>query len=372
MLAGSLVATTLLVSIPSGPFWQMQFEFWTLSWFHVYVAACSAICLAFFAWKSLSKSSSGLLAGMAIVLVAPVFTKILIGSAFLSGDLILLADIMEVRSPISRLTEPDGILRVATNSSWLIFLSPLLLFLFAIRALHSDEPVKVYFSVFAIFGILLMLTQTRLHPFGSWAFLLGSLLLLEEWRRNNEYSSLATVAVALLVLVVSFQPPLQTRLFVSYPPGLDINYAATRTLFPSLAKACRASPGPVLSYNDDGHPIRYHTDCSVLTNNFLLTPLHEKKILEANAFLNMTPAQFIENAPHIDYLFVRMYDVFKTTADGVVPVPVQEVKQKNAPLFVALTFADKPYKNFRLIDEVRTNDNRDFAYARVFQIIHDD
>lgn len=372
LLAGSLVATTLLVVIPSAPFQDMQFEFWTLSWFHLYVAVCSAVCLLFFGWKSVSKTNAGLFSGLAIIMIVPVFTKMLIGTAFLKGDLILLSNILEVRSPVARLSEVDGILRVATNSSWLIFLSPILLLVFAWRVIRGTDPAKIYLSLFAVFGMLLMLTQTRLHPFGSWVFLLGSLLLVEDWRRKREGSRLATTAVALLALIVAFQPPLKTRLFVSYPPGLTKNYAASRSLFPSLAKACEEKPGAVLSYNNDGHYIRYHTGCSVLTNNFLLTPLHEKKILEANEFLNMTPAQLLTNAPHIDYVFVRMYEIFRTTAEGMEPVSVEEVKQRNAPLFVALTFATAPPNRFRLIDEVRTHDDRDFAYARVFQIIHDE
>jgi hypothetical protein len=371
-LAGSLVVTTLLVSMPSTPFRLLQFEFWTLSWFHLYIAICSALSLVFLGMRSFSKANIGLFFLGATLLLVPLLTKILAGSAFLAGDLILLADISEVQSPLARIVEPGGVSRVTTYNSWLIFLTPFLLLLFAIRAWRENAPSKIYFSEFAIFGILLMLVQSRLHPFGSWAILLGSLSLLDEWRKKRGISILATSAASLLILAAAYQPPLSNRLFHSYPPGLSMHYAATRTLFPSLATSCAKNPGSVLSHNDDGHYIRYHTDCSVLTNNFLLTPVHEKKILEASRLLAMTPEQFLQEAPGIDYVFVRMYEIFEFGPDGVQPTSLSKVRSHNPPLFVALTFDDDIPSNYRLIDEVRVDDGRDFAYARVFQVIRTD
>lgn len=371
-LAASLVVATLLVAIPSAPFRDMQFEFWTLSWFHLYIAACSAICLVFLSWRPISGKNIGLLLVVAAVLAVPVFTKFLAGSSFLSGDLILLADISEVESPVARIFQPGGVSRVTTYSSWLIFLAPLLLVIFTIQAWSSNTRSRVYFSIFAIFGISLMLTQSRLHPFGSWTLLLGSLLLFDEWRKKRGISQLPAVAAVLLVIAVAYQPPLQNRLFHTYPPGLSMHYAAARTMFQSLAESCADQRGSVLSHNDDGHYIRYHTDCSVMTNNFLLTPLHERKILEANQLLALTPEQFVLAAPQIDYVFVRMYEIFDFGPDGVRPTPLATVKSRNSPLFVALTFADNLPKGFRLIDEVRVDDERDFAYVSVFQIIRAD
>jgi len=371
LLAGALVVTALLVSFPSEPFHALQFEFWTLSWFHLYVATCSGITLMFFRLRPFSWPNAGLLVAGVTVLFIPLFTKLLTGSAFLAGDLILLADISEVQSPLMRLSEPGGISRVTTYNSWLIFLSPVLIVVFAIRAWRQVDAVSIYFAVFAVFGLLLMLTQSRLHPFGSWVLLIGSLFLLDEWRRKSNTSLLATTAAALLLLVAAFQPPLKNRLFDTYPPGLSMHYAAARTLFPSLAKHCAKRQGSVLSHNDDGHYIRYHTDCSVLTNNFLLTPLHEKKILEANSLLRLTPEQFLLAAPNIDYIFVRMYEIFEFGPEGVRPTSLSRVKSHNSPLFVDLTFSEDLPHNFRLIDEVRVDDGRDFAYARVFEIIRE-
>ena len=172
-------------------------------------------------------------------------------------------------------------------------------------------------------------------------------------------------------MAIAFQPPLRNQLFFKYAPGGTLDYAASRSLFPILAEACSKDGGAVFSYSDDGHYIRYHTDCSVLMNNFLLTPLHEKKILEGNALLEMTPEQFLGAAPHIKYLFVRMYGTFDNGPDGWKPATVSEVISRNSPLFVALTFSQDIPEAFRLVHEIPIEDERDFAYARVFEVVRD-
>ena len=371
-LAGTLIGSTLLVCLPSIPFRVLQFEFWTLSWFHLYIAGCSGLCLIFFGWRPVTKPNIGLLLAIGTVMVVPIFAKLLSGTAFLTGDLQVLANITEVKSPFARISEPGGILWVTSYYSRIIFLAPLIVGLFAVRAWHSDDSANVYFSIFVVFGVLLMLAQYRLHPFGSWALLLGSLLLIDEWRDRQGISPLAASAATLLVFAIAYQPPLKNGLFYIHPPGFDRNYAATRTLFPSLAAECAEKSGTVLAYSDDGHYIRYHTDCSVFTNNFLLTPFHAKKILEADTLLQMTPEQLLRAAPNVKYVFVRMYEIFERGPNGMQPTPIPAVAARNAPLFAALTFAPEFPENFRLIDEIRVKDDRDFAYARVFQIVQND
>ena len=142
-------------------------------------------------------------------------------------------------------------------------------------------------------------------------------------------------------------------------------------MFASLADSCSAHPGTAISYSDDGHYIRYHTDCSVMSNNFLMTPLHEKKILEVDRMLQLDPEQFLLEVSGVDYIFVRMYGIFENDRDGFRPTPIAGVVNANAPLFVGLTFADELPKEYQLIGELRVDDDRDFAFVRVFRIVRD-
>jgi hypothetical protein len=212
-----------------------------------------------------------------------------------------------------------------------------------------------------------MLSQYRLHPFGSWAVIIGGLLVIDRIRQKNDWSLLAASAMTLALLALAMQPPLRNQLFVRAPPGLDRNYAASRSLYPGLAAACAESPGTVLALADDGHPIRYHTDCSVIVNNFLMTPLHLEKLQEVDAYLHMTPQELISNSD-IRYLFVRLNDIFFSTPDGVQATPIDVIKSLNSPLFFELAFTQELPAGYRLIGELRVEDERDFAFARIFEI----
>lgn len=366
-LAGTLLGATLLVVLPSAAFHDLQFEFWTLSWFHLYIAGGSAIVLAFLALCRCSNTNIGLLCLLGVAMLVPVFAKLVTGVTFLSGELEIIRNISEVQSPVSRWFEPGGIAWVTSLYGWLILAAPPLAILHIVALFGKNRPEAVFLSVVMIFGLALMMLQYRLHPFGSWAVILGGLLAIDRLRQKLNASTLVTAALTLAILALALQPPLRHQLFVRAPPGLDRDYAASRSLYPGLARACTERPGTVLSLADDGHPIRYHTDCSVVVNNFLMTPLHLKKLQEVEVYLHMTPQELVDRTD-IRYLFVRLNDVFFSGPSGVQPTPIDEIKARNAPLFIELAFAKKIPGAYRLIGELRVEDERDFAFARVFEI----
>ena len=149
-----------------------------------------------------------------------------------------------------------------------------------------------------------------------------------------------------------------------------MTFADSRSLYPGLARACAERPGTVLSLADDGHPIRYHTDCSVIVNNFLMTPLHMQKLEEVDALLQMRPQALLETTD-IRYVFVRLNDVFFSGPNGVQPTPVNVIKAHNAPLFFELAFARNMPDGYRLVSELRVDDERNFAFARIFELTRD-
>jgi hypothetical protein len=369
--SAALVGSTVLILLPSEPFQNMQFEFWTLSWFHLYIASCSAVGTLFIGLRQFKMSNLGFLLLLGLVLISPLFARILTGAAFLGGDLIYLDQITEVRSPIARLNDLGGVRWLAAFYSYLIYLTPVLILIFAVRGSRSKEPLQIFFSICVVLGLVLLLTQIRFSPFGTWALLIPSVLLVQELSKRFRVSMLATTAGALLIIAIVFQPPLKNRLIRKYPAGLDLEYAASRSLFKSLAKSCAEDPGVVISYSDDGHYIRYHTDCSVIANNFIMTPQHEEKILEVDRKLQLDPVQFLEQVTDVDYVFVRMYGSFEEGPNGIQASPIERVVSRNSPLFIGLTFGDNVPSEFQLIDEIPVGGDRDFAFARVYKIVRD-
>ena len=366
----SLIIGTLVVLVPSGPFLDLQFEFGTLSWFHLYIASCTAICLYYLAHPDAQFSVRHLLQFMLMVsvLALPLLVKVAQGVAFISGSTVLLQHIVEVKSPIRMYIDGGEILSVTRYYSWLIIFSPIVLGVFILRLFRSRESASLWLSSSIVFGLLLMLAQFRLHPFGFWALIIGSLVLINEMGKRFNASRLVVSAICLTVLAIAYQPPLRQQLFLIYSPGLTKEYAVARSMYPVLGAACEMNSGIALAYNDDGHPIRYHTDCSVISNNFLLTEQHGKKYIEADSLLQLTPEQFLSMSPDVKYVFARLYGIVKRGPDGFVPTSVEEVEAQNAPLFNALMLRQDLPENFQLLGELRVEDDRDIPFVRVFRV----
>ena len=69
LFAATLLATTVVILIPSLPFRLGLFEYYALSWFHLYVAAGTAVTSIALAAFARSNRNIALLAGMAVVLL---------------------------------------------------------------------------------------------------------------------------------------------------------------------------------------------------------------------------------------------------------------------------------------------------------------
>ncbi len=368
-LAVSLFLSCLLFVLPSETFRNFRFEYATHSWFHLYVAACSSATVLTFAYVRYSVKALALAVAAGALLVFPLIVEISYGMSFLGGQTIRLDSIAEVNSPFelySRFGRSDEVTR---HYSWLIVLTPLLIGFYGWRAATRRSAQQVFFACVVVFGLVLLLAQFRLHVFGFWALIISPLVLLYDFVAKRH---LAVAAVAALgVVAIAFQPTLRNQHFQVPPPGLMKDYAATRALYRVLADACEQRPGVVLSYGDEGHPVRYHTDCSVIANNFLLTPLHGQKVLESYRLLDMTPEQLLESGAAVDYVFVRLKGVFFESPEGLEPTPVHEIAAYNSALFMHLVIRKELPPEFELLQEIRLDDERDIPLALLFRVVRD-
>jgi hypothetical protein len=87
--------------------------------------------------------------------------------------------------------------------------------------------------------------------------------------------------------------------------GGDMAYANVRSTFPVLKELCAKRPGIVLGDIDSGHWVRYHSQCSVIADVFLLTPQHAAKAFESARLLAMSPAQLLTAKPEVRYVFAH-------------------------------------------------------------------
>jgi len=360
-----LVATTLLVLLPSEPFRRGMFEFGLHSWFHLYIAVCTAAVLAFMAWRPVSRAAFAGLAGLSAALAVPIGTQLAGATGFLAGTFSILDDISEVRSPYRMFTETDGPSATASYYSWLLLLAPPLLAFYLYRLSREHQPKRVFFAVVVTLGLALLLDQMRLHYFGYFALITGALLALDELRERLHWHRGLVFVGAFAALVLAFQPALQERLFIRYAPSADAEYASALPLFLDLSALCADDPGTVLASNDDGSAILFHSECSVIANNFVLRNEDKAHIDEITRLMGLTPAQIRAERPDVKYLLLRVRD-FSVFKDDVAYLVA------DSPVAKQLLIDETPPPGFVLLKTIQrrlTEDGPAGTYAKLFKVI---
>jgi len=360
----ALVVATQIIVLPSEPYLRGIFEYGLLSWFHFYVAVCTALTLAAMGFRPFSLRNLGSLAALAIALAIPLGAQIASGAGFLSGDFSILDQIIEAQSPYQLfLANWFGPMETLGYYSWLLFLAPLLLVFYTYRLLHERQPVRIYFAVIVVFGLGLLLDQFRLHHFGFFGLVAGVLLLVDEVRSRRHWHRGVTLACTLAIMVLAYQPSLRNRLFAVYAPGADEDYANALPIFRSLRDHCRSHPGVVLAGPDDGSAIVFHSDCSVIANNFILRPSDKTHIDEVHRLVRLSPAEIRSARPDVRYLFVRRSDF--TVHDG------DTARLSNDPIARQLFTDAAPPEGYTLVDSIRTSKEGAGGigtYARLYEI----
>lgn len=306
--AGALMLATLIMLLPSVAFRQWVFEFSLHSWFHAYVALGTAIAMVYMTWRAYSgKSLLGLL-GIGVIMSLPIVADLSRGAEFLGTDFSILGDISEARSPFEMITRGQGWIQTMSYYSWILILTPALLIWFAIRSFRLSTQRERFFAVTAVFGLALLLTQYRLHYHGLFAMLGGTFLAIQLLVPRLKLPAIGTLGLGVLLLAVSYKTPLDHRLFKIYPLGSDLSYAEARPLFLELAEQCKRDPGVVLASSDDGNFVLFHSDCSIIANNFIMRDADAKKIAAIERLFTSSPAVIRNDPLNIRYVLVRKLD----------------------------------------------------------------
>jgi hypothetical protein len=312
----ALIVATQLVLLPSEPYRQGMFEFGLLSWFHLYVAVCTAATVLFLGHLRRSPRQLASLGAMCLALLIPLLPQVLSGAGFLSGSFSILSIILEVQSPYTLFTTSYGPTGTASFYSWLLLAAPFLAAFFVYRVLRETVAERLYFALAAAFGLLLLLSQFRLHYFGWFALVTGPLLAIEALRARFHWHRGAVFTAAAAALTLAFQPSLRDRLFLPFPPGSDPTYASVLPLYLELGRFCAMDPGVVLAHNDNGSGILFHSECSVIVNNFILRAADATHIEEMYRLFGLTPDEIRTQRPDVKYMLVRANDFMVPLGDN--------------------------------------------------------
>ncbi len=368
----ALLGATLLILLPSLPFREGRFEFYLLSWFHLYVTGCSAAVVALLIHLPCNRRSLLLIGSIGLLLAAPLLRQVLLGQQFVSGQLQMLDQIEEARSVLGMM-HFTGLGSVIRYYSGLILLAPFVLIgcVWVLARRRPDMPQQ-FFLVFNALGVLLLLAMFRLHNYGSFALYLPVLLAAQQAIDQRPQQRAALLGLAVVGVLLAYALPIRKQLLVPLAPGNDFYYGLTRAVYPPLASACRERPGAVLAAADDGHYITYHTSCAVIADNFLMTAQHEEKFAQVQRYLAMTPAELAAEPRPFRYVLVRFTSLFTPGPDGKPSIQAAAQLRVNNPRLVAdllLSAPDAWGSQYRLITERRFSDSDGLAYARVFELL---
>jgi hypothetical protein len=301
-LAVALVITTLLVCVPSEPWQRGFFEFYTLSWFHLYIATCVATFAVALTWLSRSARNVVLIVIAALLALLPIINTFRLAGAFVSGDLVTIRNIAEANSPYA-LYEQYGPAMSTQFFSWLLWLMPLMVLINLWWVVRLRDPGLKFTAVVGVLGLTIMQTQFRFAVFGELSLLLTPVLavsLLADWRPR--WQPLATAGCVALFAIASYPTWINWR--THWTLGASTAYQIARSTFPVLKRLCAEHPGIVVGDLDTGHWVRYHSDCSVVADVFLLTPQHAAKVRELDHLMSMTPAGLLTDTK-VRYVFAH-------------------------------------------------------------------
>jgi asparagine N-glycosylation enzyme membrane subunit Stt3 len=302
----AVLLSTLLAVAPSSALWRGEFQFYLLSWFHVWVAICSAAMVLAFSFVGSNRRNALGLVLLGAVLVLPLARHLTLGLGFVAAGLEGLQGIDETQGLFALAMSPHGATRITQQYTYLIWLAPLWLLVALTGAVKATDRSMSYFWIAASLGLTLLLLQLRFHYFGSFALYLTPLLLLERLAQRADKTKRLVWIAAPVGLALALYPSLQVVLLTQAPVALSTRYEMTRAAYPVLAQACEERPGVVLASWDDGHYVRYHTACSVIADNFMLTPQHMRKFQEVQQLLKLSPAELLVSAPHVRYVLARL------------------------------------------------------------------
>lgn len=304
----ALVGSTAVFLLPSEPFRHGAFSFYLHSWFHLYVACCTGLLCVLASRMRFSASALAIALLLAIALAAPILSQLELGRDFLFTRMPFHDRIGELGS-IPRDIGHGRIWRLTVSYTALLWLLPFVLAGLAWRLRRDARAASIFFVAQAFFGSFLLLQTFRLHYFGTFALILPLCLLIDDVRRGHLVRFLQGKRVLWLEgLTVVLLLPSLLGLFQRHPIGTDYQYMLIRPIYPLLEAACRDAPGVVLAEHGDGHPIRYHSECSVIADNFITTPQHVEKIRLSEELLREPLAVVLQRAPYVRYILVRRAD----------------------------------------------------------------
>ena len=342
-----LVGTTIAILLPSAPFWDGQFLYHSLSWFHLYIAACVVFTAQLLARIAPSRHSMILLLLIVLLLLLVILRQTSSGLDFVVGNVFKQSGFHPKEGAnLYEIFQTKGLQPILGSYSLLFLTLPVTLLILIRWPFMQIDPDRIFFSFMCMGGGVLLLAMQRMHYFGSFILIFGPLL---GWHwLTSRFPEQTTVLAGILVILMSgAYYPVFPNLPKRSPVGGDFVYAINREIFSVMEKECAKQPGIILAPPDDSHFITYHTDCSVLSSNMLLTAQHATAYRLTENLLFGPPQDIHDKHPEISYIYAYGADSQQYRSD--ILLSGGQRKKMIAPAF----FLGSPPEGFELLKELR-------------------
>lgn len=330
LFAGALIVSTLAACLPSEPFRRGFFEFYTLSWFHLYVGTVVAVFSVLLSQLAMNRRNLAIVTVLALLAILPLVGTVYYASSFITGSMDTILNISEAKSPYQLFLERGQ----SESTMYMSFLLLLMLPMMLVNlwwAWRRRDPAQQFIAIMCVFGLAFFQFQYRFSVFGMVPMLLTPLLVAKELAAAKPAWRHAVSASAVVLFVVSFLPT-RDAWGTTFALGSHLAYPNLQAIWPRFAQLCHERPGIVLADIEAGHWIRYHTDCSVMSNVFLLTPQHAEKARENAHLMMLTPQQLLDERKDIRYVLAfHAVTIQSTPTGGETPV-LEELRPRLATM----------------------------------------
>jgi hypothetical protein len=316
-------------------------------------------------WLPRSGRNVVLLSVAAFAALLPLLSSMRLAGEFVSGNLEIIRDITEVKSPyvLYRDFGEEFSVRLLSGLMWVTAPMLMLNLWWAIR----EQSAQIQFvAIVGILGLTLLQMQFRFAVFGELSMLLTPLLLAKfiserkaQWHLHAAVGSALLFSGAFYPTLANWQP--------LWTLGGDQGYPWTRPAFPVIQALCEQRRGIVLADIHAGHWIRYHSECSVVADAFLMTEQHAAKVQETARLLRSTPAELLDEPIEIRYVLVRHSVPLHLGDDGKEGPDLEELRASMPALERDLLGPKSQVPpEYTLRADVTTPGGQ--TYARVFEI----
>ncbi len=309
----AVLAATLVAVLPSAHLRDLEFDYFYLSWFHVYWAAVFCTAVVYLHRLPFTPARLAVLLAALLLAAVPAIGNLWHGVDFLAADLPGFSQLNETYSVFAFLFsgDPARVNQVYLYYTGLLFVLPFALLLLIRQARLTPAPRLIYAACACVYGALFLLLQTRFSYHGPYVLLLP-LLLLYEYRppgfRPARWLLIAILAIAYL------GPALQ--LTAPKPLGGQPGYAGLVPFYRVIAEQCDKRPGVLLAHPDEGHYLRYHTRCQIVASNMLASARDFEYRALALRMFAMPVAELLEQYAWVDYIYVRREGGFQVGAEA--------------------------------------------------------